>query len=75
LSTALIEAMAKDFEEHGQGAIRICRVERPHEYLKIYASIVSPMLRIEAMEEAPPMMTIKWLEPGEDPGEDPGAQS
>jgi hypothetical protein len=34
----LIEALAKDFEEHGEEAIRIARIERPHEYLKIIVS-------------------------------------
>ena len=30
--------LAKDFEEHGVDAIKICRIERPTEYLKIVAS-------------------------------------
>jgi len=32
------EALLKDFEEHGEGAIKIARVERPTEYLKLIAS-------------------------------------
>jgi hypothetical protein len=66
LSTAFIEALAKDFEEHGEGVIRICRAERPLEYLKIYATIVSRMMANEAMEEMPPVATFRWLLPGED---------
>jgi|SRR5262245_25077223 len=37
ISTALLEAIAKDFEEHGEEAVRIARVERPVEYLRVVA--------------------------------------
>ena len=40
LSMAFVEALAKEFEEHGAEAIRICRVERPTEFIKIIASIM-----------------------------------
>ena len=40
LSMAFVEALAKEFEEHGEEAIRICRVERPTEFIKIIASIM-----------------------------------
>ena|SRR5262245_30383919 len=40
ISTALLEAIAKDFEEFGEEAIKITRVERPTEYLKIVASLL-----------------------------------
>jgi hypothetical protein len=46
LSTALLEALAKDFEEHGEEAVRITRVERPAEYLKIVAGIMPKELEI-----------------------------
>src|SRR5215831_6737336 len=32
------DALLKDFEEHGEAAIRIARIERPTEYLKLIAS-------------------------------------
>jgi len=32
------EALLRDFEEHGEGAIKIARIERPTEYLKLIAS-------------------------------------
>jgi hypothetical protein len=32
------DALLRDFEEHGEGAIRIARIERPTEYLKLIAS-------------------------------------
>jgi len=40
ISTALLEAIAKDFEEHGYEAVRIARVERPVEYLRVVASLL-----------------------------------
>lgn len=35
----LIEALAADFEQHGEEAIKIARIERPVEYLKVIASL------------------------------------
>src|SRR6516165_351484 len=32
------DALLKDFEEHGEAAIKIARIERPTEYLKLIAS-------------------------------------
>lgn len=40
LQRAFIEALAKDFEEHGAGVIDIVRMEKPHEYLKVVVSIL-----------------------------------
>ena len=40
ISTAFLEALAADFEEHGEAAIKIMRVEKPTEYCKIIASIL-----------------------------------
>ena len=40
LSWTFLSALADDFAEHGEGAIRICRVEKPHEYLKIVAGLM-----------------------------------
>ncbi len=36
----LIEALEKDFQEHGEEAVKIARIERPVEYLKIIASVI-----------------------------------
>lgn len=46
LSTDLIEALAQDFREHGMEAVRICRIEKPNEYLKIVASLIPRELEI-----------------------------
>ena len=40
IATALLEAIAKDFEEFGQEAVKIARVERPVEYLRVVASLL-----------------------------------
>jgi transcriptional/translational regulatory protein YebC/TACO1 len=40
IATALLEAIAKDFEHHGEEVVRIARVERPTEYLKVVASLL-----------------------------------
>jgi hypothetical protein len=41
-------ALAKDFEEHGEGIIRIARIEDPVAYLKLIASILPKELVVEA---------------------------
>jgi hypothetical protein len=40
LSMSFVTALAKEFEEFGEESIRICRIERPHEFLKIVASLL-----------------------------------
>jgi hypothetical protein len=40
IATSLLEAFAQDFEEHGVEAVKICRLERPTEYLRIAASLL-----------------------------------
>jgi hypothetical protein len=40
ISTALLESIAKDFEEFGDEAVKIARIERPVEYLRIVASLL-----------------------------------
>src|SRR5262245_51022861 len=46
ISTALLEAIAKDFEEFGEETVRITRVVRPVEYLRIVASLLPRELEI-----------------------------
>src|SRR5215831_8495555 len=50
ISTKLLEAFAADFEAHGVEAIKITRVERPAEYLKICAALVP-----QAFDETMPL--------------------
>jgi hypothetical protein len=50
LQRAFIQALAKDFEEHGEGVIRIVRIEEPATYLKVIASILPKEFLVEARE-------------------------
>jgi hypothetical protein len=38
IGTMFLEELAKDFEEHGAEVIRLARIERPVEYLKIVSA-------------------------------------
>jgi hypothetical protein len=40
LSHAFLEALHRDFEQHGEEAIKIARIERPIEYIKVVAGIL-----------------------------------
>jgi hypothetical protein len=46
-SERLIEAFALDFETYGTDAIEKVRAEKPHEYLRIAASLVPKQFEIE----------------------------
>jgi len=46
LSDSFLEALQKDFAEHGEEAIRIVRVEKPHEYLRVVAGLMPKELEI-----------------------------
>ena len=40
ISASFLEALAADFEQHGEAAIRLMRLEKPSEYVKVVASIL-----------------------------------
>ena len=40
IQTDMLEAIAEDFALHGKEAIKIARIERPTEYLKLVASLL-----------------------------------
>ena len=46
ISTALLEAIANDFAEHGEEVVKITRIEKPVEYLRIVASLLPKELEI-----------------------------
>lgn len=46
LSHAFLLALAEDFEKFGSEAIRICRVEKPNEYLRVIAHLMPRELEI-----------------------------
>jgi hypothetical protein len=51
LSKAFIDALAKDFEEHGEETIKIARVERPVEYCKMVAGLLPREFEITATSQ------------------------
>lgn len=46
LSQAFMTALVEDFEQHGAEAIKICRVEKPNEYLRVIAHLMPKELEI-----------------------------
>jgi hypothetical protein len=48
VSEKLLEALALDFDTHGKAVIEKVRSDRPHEYLKIVASLVPKQMEIES---------------------------
>jgi hypothetical protein len=46
LQRQFLYALAEDFDKHGEGAIRICRVEDPVRYLTIVASLMPRELNL-----------------------------
>jgi hypothetical protein len=46
LSQAFLKALADDFEQHGAEAIKISRVEKPNEYLRVIAHLMPKELEI-----------------------------
>ena len=47
LQRQFLYELAEDFEKHGAGVIRICRVEEPVKYLTIVASLMPRELSLE----------------------------
>jgi hypothetical protein len=54
LSAAFLEAFAADFEQHGAETIKIVRMERPSEYLKVAAYLMPKAFD----DEMPPILHI-----------------
>jgi Family of unknown function (DUF5681) len=48
LHADFLEALAEDFRQHGVEAIRVARIERPTEYLKLVAGTLPRQFEIEA---------------------------
>lgn len=51
LGEAFIADFHADWEEHGATAIRTMREERPHEYVKVAASLLPKEFKIETVSE------------------------
>ncbi len=46
-----MQALHADFEEHGVAVIQEVRRDKPHEYLKVVASLLPKELKIERVDE------------------------
>jgi len=46
LSHAFLTALAEDFEQHGIEALKIARIEKPVEYIKVVAGLMPKELEI-----------------------------
>jgi len=47
LQTSLLKALCEDFEKHGIEAVRIARVERPIDYLKVCVAVPPKEIVVE----------------------------
>lgn len=47
LGEQFVQALQTDFETHGKQAIETVRAERPHEYLKVVASLLPKQVEIK----------------------------
>ena len=48
LGEDFIRALCEDFEEHGAAVIATVRESRPHDYLKIVASLLRKQIEVDA---------------------------
>jgi hypothetical protein len=46
ISTKLLETLERDFQEHGDGVVKILRVEYPADYMRLIGSLVPKELEI-----------------------------
>jgi hypothetical protein len=51
LAEAFVSDLYNDWQEHGVAAIATVRAERPHEYVKVVASILPKEVKIERMDD------------------------
>lgn len=66
LTTRFINALADDFEAHGEEAIRKCREEKPEAYIKAIAALCPKEVEIkrplQEMEDAELLSAVRALE-------------
>lgn len=58
LSEAFLQAFAEDFERYGKEVIEKVRTERPHDYLKVIATVTPRRMEIE---DATPLRSASEL--------------
>src|SRR5262249_44675427 len=59
LSKAFVDALCKDFEENGIGAIKVARIENPTAYLNLCASVIQNPVNLEVL--ARPTKWAEWM--------------
>jgi hypothetical protein len=65
LSKAFVDALAKDFAEHGDAAVKILRVESPIDYCRLIGSLVPKELDLEVTNKATELR--EWMAWVQDP--------
>ena len=65
LSAAFVDALAADFEKHGDGVIAILRVESPSDYCRLIGSLVPKELGVEVSNKQNELR--EWLSWMHDP--------
>ena len=65
LSKAFVDALAKDFAEHGDAAVKILRVESPVDYCRLIGSVVPKELDLEVTNKATELR--EWMAWVQDP--------
>src|SRR5262245_24016500 len=50
IATTFLEALAEDFAEHGAAAIKIMRLEKPADYVRVIASLMPRELEITSTQ-------------------------
>lgn len=48
LNASFLNALAKDFQEHGEDAIRLCREENPAAYVKVLAALLPKEIEVKS---------------------------
>jgi hypothetical protein len=46
ITTHLLNVLCQDFQENGEAVVKICRIEKPVEYLKIISSLLPRELQV-----------------------------
>ena len=65
LSEAFVAALASDYAEHGAEAIAALRQERPHDYVKLVASLLpkDALDNGKGEKDGPTAITVRFVRP------------
>jgi len=61
LSHAFVTALAKDFEEFGEGVIKVLRAESPSDYLRLVAGLVPREIDLEINRAVEVREWMQWV--------------